>query len=329
MADWKQHLLKSSLPLETIVAEILEGSDFHVYGEYPYLRSDGTTTKEFSVDLYARYERERSVNQYSLNALVECKYSSPGVDWVFRPYTGFDHGPTIQDLSELTPFLIEHRAPYDDLERDLTPCGRAVAIHPRGSDPNSIQHGLSQVRYGVVELAANKLRGQMDEWHDCDILVEFLLPVLVTTAPLWILRRGLSLDDHANAAALSDVADNVDALVAVADHSVTLSEFGSESLDRLMQERPVQERLAQRSRLVPNKMPGPVQLPVDWSLRYNFHYLSHQVLVVNVHSLKRVTRLAVNSVHAVWELAQRIGRLEKDFQEGTRTLVPIDSSELR
>ena len=77
---WKESLLKSSLPLETIVAEILTQLDLEIEGEFSYLRTnqEGIET-EFSIDIVAQKLFDltnRTKNLGVIDFLVECKYCS-------------------------------------------------------------------------------------------------------------------------------------------------------------------------------------------------------------------------------------------------------------
>ena len=89
-SKWKDYLLKSSLPLEQLVAEKLEKSGVYIAGEYPYIRTnDQNISTEFSVDLHAfellAYSHQKDQYWGNLNFLIECKYNYPGVKWVFLP----------------------------------------------------------------------------------------------------------------------------------------------------------------------------------------------------------------------------------------------------
>src|SRR4051812_48864672 len=87
--DWKDYLLQSSLPLEQIVSEKLDSNQWHIDGEFPYVRpNEQDINTEFSVDLraFALAESIESgdIDTYaSLDLLIECKYNYPGTRWVF------------------------------------------------------------------------------------------------------------------------------------------------------------------------------------------------------------------------------------------------------
>src|SRR5437773_1986873 len=96
--DWKDALLKSSLPLEQLVSETLESNGFTIGGEYSYVRpNEHNARTEFSIDLHTddtvMRKSEKVEIEARLNLLVECKYCSPGVKWIFSPYAKKITGP--------------------------------------------------------------------------------------------------------------------------------------------------------------------------------------------------------------------------------------------
>ena len=85
---WKDLLLKSSLPLEHVVASKLAELDWLVRGQYSYERkNESGLSVDFSADLQAIKEYTTDSHWIaSLEVLIECKYASPGIRWIFLPY---------------------------------------------------------------------------------------------------------------------------------------------------------------------------------------------------------------------------------------------------
>jgi hypothetical protein len=84
---WKDALLRTSLPLEYLVAEKLCELGFFISGEYAYIRpTDKSPNAEFSVDIHSfkLFPSEEDV-WANVHLLVECKYSYPGIKWLFSP----------------------------------------------------------------------------------------------------------------------------------------------------------------------------------------------------------------------------------------------------
>ena len=80
--DWKDLLLRSGLPLEHDVADLLEKHKIYSYGEYSYSRiNENGQQLEHSVDIDA----EIRLAGAPLYFLIECKYRDPQKMWFFYP----------------------------------------------------------------------------------------------------------------------------------------------------------------------------------------------------------------------------------------------------
>jgi hypothetical protein len=74
---WKDFLLKTSMPLEYLVAEKLSELKYGIQCEYNYLRPNETgVPTEFSVDIWAvnNLFKKNFGLWANLNYLIECKY---------------------------------------------------------------------------------------------------------------------------------------------------------------------------------------------------------------------------------------------------------------
>jgi hypothetical protein len=80
--SWKDELLSSSLPLEHDTKRYLEQKGCIASVEFSYIRpNEQRVPKQFSYDIDASYISP----PFFADVLVECKYRSPGVRWVFTP----------------------------------------------------------------------------------------------------------------------------------------------------------------------------------------------------------------------------------------------------
>ncbi len=196
---WKESLLKSSLPLEHAVAAQLAKKNWLVWGQYAYARdNESGVSVDFSVDLEASKEYSTDTHWYAtLQVLIECKYASPGVKWVFLPYpkTTQLFSGVVQVFDQAANKRVTNRRPLERLEDDLEYCIRGISIFDNGFDENAISRGSHQLRYAMPQLAVQAFSSQATDWHDEDINVTFACAILVTTAPLYTLNDGLSLDD--------------------------------------------------------------------------------------------------------------------------------------
>ena len=75
---WKDHLLKSGVPLEYEVAAVMSRLGMAIDADFPFLRRDIAGVKELSVDIAANwYGPTANEAGFELHTLVECKYRSP------------------------------------------------------------------------------------------------------------------------------------------------------------------------------------------------------------------------------------------------------------
>lgn len=190
------NLLKSSLPLEHQVAAIADDCSFFNCGEFSYYRLNevGQAT-EFSIDLLVSANLPADENadvSKDISVLIECKYASPSVEWVFS--TVPKHEPIV--MSGLSPFQWSGDYHLSGLQTivSLEPqayCTRGVSLSSTSADPTQIRHGLQQLRYAIPNL----LRSLHIENRDLDMSpsIPIIVPLLVTNAPLRVLNADASI----------------------------------------------------------------------------------------------------------------------------------------
>lgn len=222
---WKDFLLKSSLPLEQLVAQKLGKKGLHVAGEYPYIRpNEQDISTEFSVDLYAYRTIKPSSTESDcwkrLNLLVECKYNYPGIKWIFSPQTRWNTG-----VGYIGTFLNGKKHCYHTIERFLPSCTRGIELNNTGFDPNTISHGLNQLRYGMPNLILQKITTNLDKQMPDKPQISLIGLILVTTADLYVLKPDLDLESYYLAENLNDVAEPVSHLVVLQERGPHLQEY--------------------------------------------------------------------------------------------------------
>ena len=202
------NLLKSSLPLEHQIAVIADDCSFINCGEFSYhrLNEQGKAT-EFSVDLlvsaYLPADENIDVGK-DISVLIECKYASPSVEWVFS--TVPKHEPLF--MSGLSSFQWAGNYLLNGLQSivSLEPqayCTRGVSLSSTTADPAQIRHGLQQLRYAVPNL----LRNLHIENRDLEMSpsIPIIVPLLVTNAPLRVLNSDASIAMAGKSVSLEDV----------------------------------------------------------------------------------------------------------------------------
>lgn len=202
------NLLKSSLPLEHQVAAIADECKFFNCGEFSYLRlNESSQATEFSVDLLVSanlpVDGHENVSK-DISVLIECKYASPSVEWVFSSVP--KHEPLV--MSGLSPFQCIGNYFLSELQSiaSLEPqayCTRGVSLSTNSADPAQIRHGLQQIRYAIPSL----LRSLHIEKRDLDESqsIPIIVPLLVTNAPLRVLNIDTSIEMTGQSASLEAV----------------------------------------------------------------------------------------------------------------------------
>ncbi len=231
---WKEALLSSGMPLEATVARILTEHDCFVPGEHEFtvVNIDGTRTNR-SIDIYGMW----ALPSASLQLAVECKYRRDGVRWFFIRQSHKVMGqedwmtnclvepfvpPWYADLDYVLPPVVRfgHHPPAD---QHILPIGvKGVQILPgrdgggdRSSDETPIKNALYQVRYAGTALQFGfpaLPREHFEPWVLSDDF-RFVLPVIVTTAKLHVLKQGIGVPEIREACDPEDVSDSVPALI--------------------------------------------------------------------------------------------------------------------
>jgi hypothetical protein len=295
--DWKEYLLKSSLPLEQIVSKKLENKQMGIVGEYPYIRPNeqGIHT-EFSIDLHAvkflgtqLQSVPIDLKKYTarLNLLIECKYNHPGVRWIFSPYPpNFEMPLTVfrlQKMGKHSTFSLDL-----DTEPFLPFCTRGIELHGTGFDPNNISRGLSQLRYGMPNLILQEI-DRLKPSNRLFFTEQSLIGLmLVTTADLYVLRADQDIEAYRSAESLEDVAQKVDALVVSQERGPHLQQYCEELCETRFNRKPsdhVEQQLIKK------------EVNEDFPMEF-------QIIVVGLNSLEDVIDLIVDAIKNNSQLMQ-------------------------
>lgn len=323
--NWKDALLKTSLPLEYLVAEKLSKLRCGIQGEYHYLRpNEQGILSEFSVDIWAVSSllKKNNVMWGNLNYLIECKYCYPSVKWLFAPHTKTDTQhlfeiSIIHTLDRLCTKQIWDKKPLWRLIKQFPLCFKGVELHPNDATAQNIERGRSQLRYGLTRLAVHLSETQMMHLHDEDLYLEFVCPILVTTADLYVLKAGLNLDDFKNADSPANIATKVSALILTNPYSHLFSTYSDEILSDLHKKKPdINTRLEQLKKLK-TKMSGQLEdnrnisesFWFDWGMRE----VSERILVINYNEFESLVKKLRQTVIKAGNSLTRVGILNNDL----------------
>jgi hypothetical protein len=208
------------------------------------------------------------------------------------------------------------------LEQTLPYCARGVEIHSSGCDGNSIQRGLSQLRYAMPSMIAMTLRSQVQTWHDEDLSIHFLVPILVTTAELWVLRPEVGIDDIHAAEDLHEVASEVPALIHYEKQTPNLEVYASGIEEQLIKRYPVVLERIQQIQALTGKDYS--HLPTTFELDHRFEFAGQNVLIVTLRHFKKIIGRLKRDIGLVGRDLERVGRLEADIPAKRTSIVPAN-----
>ena len=325
---WKDQLLKTSLPLELRVAELLGEMGFWVGGEYTYLRQnqEGADT-EFSVDVHVVQELEVSEDRWgSWEVLVECKYSSPGCKWIFLPF------PKTTDIiigaiwvtEDLATKRIRDKEPLLSIDRELEYCMKGVVLHDNGVDSNSVTRGQQQLSHAMASLVAQQLSWQLKTRHDEGLGIVLTSSVLVTNAPLYVLQHDSTLNDFREAEELEDVAAPVDALVVYLPFSPHMRRYAKRLLDESVSDGALANRVDGLTGALESRGYERHLLPSRWHARSTVSGASERVIVVTLDALPGLmSRLTTDIAEAAKSL-DHFATLSYDSDAQREVISPVD-----
>lgn len=311
---WKDLLLKSSLPLEHVVASELADLDWIVWGQYPYTRNNESgLSVEFSGDLRATREYSSETHWIAtLDVLFECKYASPGVKWIFLPYpeTAQLFSGVVKVFDAASNKRVTSRKHLEQFESTVDYCIRGVALHDGGCDENAINRGSSQLRYAMPRLAENTFASHATAWHDEDIAVTFACAVLVTTAPLYCLKPGLSLGDVHAAKSLDDLLEPKETVVLWDSDSPDRSSYCRDVYRQIPSE-DVEERILQYASVFSptTKVKYP---PSEFDARRAIKESGDHALVTSLPNLKTMLKSLGAAVTPTMQYIQKIAEVSFD-----------------
>ena len=297
-AKWKSGLLKTGLPLEYVTARILSEKGHSIFGEYPYIRpNESGELREFSVDLRTwKWFDSQSDFTGGLSILVECKYRQPGTKWIFAPLPGEAYPiGLVNSTEDLVPVRLHNSEAIWNVEKNLGYCVGGIELSKDGSGVASrVRHGVFQLRYAMPPLLRHELENAYKYAWFKGHHIDLLFPMLVTTAELRLLKKGLELDDFKNANEISELTDVRDALVLNERPGPQLQEFADEhARDFIVAHPKLETRLDALSQVLVGPKYENRAAPNLESIERSFGFSTERILVVTYDALDRVlTRIS-------------------------------------
>ncbi|MDX1367613.1 hypothetical protein [Pseudomonas sp.] len=288
---WKTGFLKTGLPLEYVTSNILNGKGYSIFGEYPYLRpNENGDYKEFSIDIRAHKCLDSNERLFVLDVLLECKFRQEGTVWIFSPFPSDTMAiGLVHSTEDLVPVRLQGNALWE-FEKNVGYCVSGVELmNNGGGNTDGARHGVFQLRYGMPVLLKNSYEHTLEHIWSAGRYIDFICPILVTTADLRVIKPNLQLEHFTNADELDDVSELREAVILNESPGPQLQGFADSLAEELVNSRP---DLAQRLAALDEVLVG-----TEWENRYapdldtikrSFGHSAERVLIVNYKYLDSV-----------------------------------------
>jgi hypothetical protein len=211
---WKEYLLKSGVPLEYEVKTLLESYSVLTSYEQTYLRKDESNIEtEFSYDLDCAYVKE--LNHFNL--MIECKYRNETTNWLFLPdVDSRNNSLTFNSILHPNDYFTESNKFHFELFEMpyLAPiCAKGIEITSDGQNPKSITQAINQLSYAMAQNMVEGFKVHLESNDGMENVIFFQIPIIVTTANLYRLKRDISISEIKNCSKIEDIAQRIDSLI--------------------------------------------------------------------------------------------------------------------
>ncbi len=230
--SWKEALLASGLPLENDVKEYLRGKGCITHFEYSYFRPDEMKIeRQFSYDIHAAYIKK---NQF-VKLMAECKYRHLSTKWVFLP-DSYDTSDELRpnDFMHAVDHFVKLSFPFKSIFlKHLAPaCSKGVELAGDNRNQKSIPQALSQLAYAMAPNIADSIAHQVGSYL-VDDFIFYHIPMVVTTAELFRINEGVTINELKEAHSLENVASEEEMLVLNFTSGIELERYNMKILNTL------------------------------------------------------------------------------------------------
>ena len=210
--DWKNSLLSSGIPLEQSLRQTLINLGITSVSEYAYerLNEEGINTI-FSIDNYGKYYpnfKGEHNQKLCVECFIEAKYADDNKNWIFTP-EAFPKSLNLQEIYIVLDSLVEKlklKQINVSKENQDSFCGNGLVIDNKSGNRYEIRRGIQQLIYALVNRTLEVIKKQLFGLEDDRQVISVLVPILVTTAKLWRIETGLSIEDIKKSKDLQEVA---------------------------------------------------------------------------------------------------------------------------
>lgn len=224
MKSWKDHLLKSGVPLEYEVAAAMSGAGMAIEADFSFMRRDVAGLKEMSVDIAAHfYGPTENELGFELYALMECKYRSPEKTLLLLEdpnnggFSPIILGGTVASIDAFVPFHLPLNG-FVAMEQELPYVYKGVEIFDNGAIEEEVRHGIQQLRYAAPARLRHAIDFSLSSHHLEDRSAIFYTNILVTNSPLRLLNRNADIKAVRAASTLDDISTPIDMAILFSDY---------------------------------------------------------------------------------------------------------------
>ena len=212
-SKWKETILRSGLPLEYELKNYLSEKGCISNYEFSYIRKDDSNgERAFSYDLDSSLTRD----PHFVKFMIECKYRHPNTKWIFLPseYGGPDDIYSIDFMHPLDLFCeVQSACLQDPYYPEFAPlCSKGVEIFEKETNNKTLDQATSQIAYAFADQITESIENQVNKLMVTDTIF-YHVPIIITTADLYLLKPGTTISQIKQASSLSDVANEFDSLI--------------------------------------------------------------------------------------------------------------------
>lgn len=235
---WKNHILKSGVPLEHDTKLVLKDLAIVAPKEYEYIKMNeyGIPTT-FSIDIYcSKIYKDMGL---WLDLLIECKYKHDSIKWLFISDffdTLFKSGIP-RDAFIFLDQLVDDRKINNEYLNSFSNkydlASRGIELLDKKYNPAAIREGIYQLRFGIVDLVSSQIHQQFNDIQQKKSAkwINVVIPIIVTTAELWVTKPEFSMEKIRGVEHFEDLAEKTDFLFLREEPTNYLTSF---SRDRLL-----------------------------------------------------------------------------------------------
>ena len=254
----KDSILKSGIPLESSITGKLPKFEIDDWGEFQYEREG----KLFSTDILGiRRLQIGTFGRLNVNFLFECKYKNRGHKWFFiefpddevfsltRSYSNAFYDPLFRGMLKFQKKKLAKNSALNEFRNanffDLPTVTKGVDICGTNSDENVIKEARAQSvfaacaqghndRHIISSMILSELSkvSQSRDWGSVP-MASLCLPIVVTTAEIWKVRAGVTLEVIENSKDINELGEPTQGVLLPFSENYMINKFTEELWSRM------------------------------------------------------------------------------------------------